>query len=352
MGSTPTDKLRYITEFNDRWGKRRYYFRYHGQKFKLQGKPNSAEFMAAYARYLALVESGELGRNNLIFINGTIGWVIEKYLAHDQGLLKHSASTQRNYRLFCDIIKREIGQFKIADLTPVAVRAMRDSINVKHRTSVADLCVTIVSTLWQFAIEHQRLPLGHNPAKGIYKLHTKKRITKRWSQEIIDKFDAAATPPLRLALYLLLYTGQRECDVITMQWDHIRDGMICVKQRKTGEVVWIAIDPALQPALDATPRINEYILNSKRGRPFASSNGLSRAIRPTLKEIGINDHSGHGLRVSAACALKEAGCSDDLVAAITGHTNMKTLRIYLKEVDRQQMAREAGAKRAAARVAR
>jgi hypothetical protein len=56
--------------------------------------------------------------------------------------LKHSESTQKNYRFFCDIIKREIGQFKIADLTPVGVRAMRDSINVKHKTSVADLCVT------------------------------------------------------------------------------------------------------------------------------------------------------------------------------------------------------------------
>ena len=29
---------------------------------------------------------------------------------------------------------------------------------------------------------------------------------------------------------------------------------------------------------------------------------------------------------------------------------MKTLRIYLKEVDRQQLAKEAGAKRVAARV--
>src|SRR5262249_44856716 len=226
----------------DRHGKVRSFFRYRGQKFKLPGKHGDAAFHEADARYRRAVDDGSLGRNNVDFINGTIGWIIEKYLAHGQGLLKHSESTQKNYRFFCDIIKREIGQFQIADLTPVAVRAMRDSINVKHKSSVADLCVTVVSALWQFATEHQRLPLGHNPARGIFKLHKKKRITKRWSQEVIDKFDAAATPSLRLALYLLLYTGQRECDVITMQWDHIRDGMIRVKQRKTGEVVWIAID--------------------------------------------------------------------------------------------------------------
>ena len=76
--------------------------------------------------------------------------------------------------------------------------------------------------------------------------------------------------------------------------------------------------------------------------------GLAKAIRRTLKEVGVEDHSGHGLRVTAACALKEAGCNDDEVAAITGHTNMRTLRKYLRDVDRQLLAREAGKKRVAA----
>ena len=82
---------------------------------------------------------------------------------------------------------------------------------------------------------------------------------------------------------------------------------------------------------------------------FTSSNGLSRAIRRILRSVGANDHSGHGLRVTAACILKESGCSDDLVAAIAGHNNMKSLGVYLKEVKRQGMAREAIAKRVAAR---
>lgn len=42
--------------------------------------------MATYARYLAAAESGALGRSNVVFINGTIGWVIEKYLAHEHGV--------------------------------------------------------------------------------------------------------------------------------------------------------------------------------------------------------------------------------------------------------------------------
>ena len=319
----------------------------------MPGKPGSVEFHDAYTRYLADAKSGALGRDNVVFINGTIGWVIEKYLSHERGVIQHKPSTQRNYRLYCDIVKREIGQFKIIDLTPVAVRAMRDSIAKKHKASVADMCVMMVSTLWKFAIEHERLPLGHNPAVGIFKLHKQKKITKRWSAEVIDKFSTAATPHVRLGLFLLLYTAQRESDVVTMKWQHIdRQHVeggphIRVKQRKTGEVVWIPLHPALSAILNQTPRLNDFILNSERGEPYTAM-GLATAIRRTLKEIDIEAHSGHGLRVTAACALKEAGCTDDQVAAITGHTDMKTLRKYLREVDRQRLAREAMKKRVAA----
>ena len=73
-----------------------------------------------------------------------------------------------------------------------------------------------------------------------------------------------------------------------MQWDHIRDGTIRVKQRKTGEVVWIPIDPVLA---GNAPRINANILNSERGGPFSDSSGLARAIKRTLKLAGANDHN-------------------------------------------------------------
>ena len=87
MGSAVSDSpnLKYVTSFRDRHGKRRFYFRYRGQKFKLTGRPGSAEFMETYARYLAAAESGALGRNELGYLKGSIGWVIEKFLASDVG---------------------------------------------------------------------------------------------------------------------------------------------------------------------------------------------------------------------------------------------------------------------------
>jgi integrase len=297
-------KLKYVTKFRDRHGAWWHYFRYRGQKFKLPGKPGSAEYLAAYARYLADSASGALGRNNVVFINGTISWVIEKYLVHELGMRQHKEATRRAYRLYCDIVKREVGQFKISDLTPQGVRALRNAVVEKHKASVADMCVTMISALWKFAIDQLNLPLGHNPGHGITKLHRQKRLTKRWSPDLIERFNAAATPIARLGLALLLHTAQRESDVVKMRWTdidwkHAKGPRLHIKQRKTGEPVWIPIaDPAFRSLLEATPRINDFILNSERNQPFTDAKGLSTVIRRTLKTIGVEGHSGHGLRVS------------------------------------------------------
>jgi hypothetical protein len=62
----------------------------------------------------------------------------------------------------------------------------------------------VVSVLWQFAIEFCHLPLGHNPAHGVARVHTEKKSHKPWPGHVIDKAVIAADPVLRLALYLLL----------------------------------------------------------------------------------------------------------------------------------------------------
>ena len=160
--------------------------------------------METYARYLAAAESGTLGRKELGCLKGSIGWVIEKFLGSDVGFGKLKPGTQRNYRRWLDTIKAEIGQFQINNLTPVGVRAMRDSIRLKSAPTTADACVMVVSVLWQFAIEFCQLPIGYNPAHGVARAHTEKTSRQPWPDHVVDKALAKADAILRLALYLLL----------------------------------------------------------------------------------------------------------------------------------------------------
>ncbi|WP_244519399.1 tyrosine-type recombinase/integrase [Paracoccus alcaliphilus] len=46
------------------------------------------------------------------------------------------------------------------------------------------------------------------------------------------------------------------------------------------------------------------------------------------RQIDAEDYDIHGLRYSAASELAAVGCSDDLIAAITGHTTASMVRKY------------------------
>jgi integrase len=348
MGSD--NKLKYVTSFRDRHGRRRYYFRYRHQKFKLPGKPGDPEFHETYARCLAGVNNKTLGRDeNLAYLKGSIGWVIEKFIVSDVGLGKLKKGTQRNYRRWLDTIKAEVGRFQIKDLTPVAVRAMRDSIKVKSAATTADMCVMVVSVLWKFAIEFCHLPLGHNPATGVARVHTDRKSHKPWPDHVVDKALIDSDAILRLAVSLLLYTGQREGDVIRMKWADIRDDEIFVVQEKTNTKVWIPLHRDLKALLDVTPHVSDFILNSTLGRPFSSSQSLYEKIKTMLRRIGEGGYVPHGLRATAAVRLIEAGCSEDQAAAITGHRDLNVLRGYVREANQAKLARQAIRKQEAAR---
>lgn len=342
MGSATTNRLDYVTSFTDRHGKRRFYFRYRHQKHKLPGKPGDAAFHETYARYLAAIESGVFGRNeNLAYLKGSIGWVIERFLSSDAGFKKLKPGSQRNYRRWLDTIKAEVGRFQIKDLTPVAVRAMRDSIKVKLAPTTADSCVMVVSVLWKFAIEFCHLELGHNPALGVARVHTDKKSREAWPDDVVTKMLTREDPVLRLALHLLLYTGQREGDVVRMKWDDIRGEEIYVVQEKTGTPVWIPLHRELRTLLDSAPRVSDTILVTSWGRPFSSSQSLYEKIKIALKRAGEGKYVPHGLRATAAVRLIEAGCSEDLAAAITGHRDMNVLRGYVRGADQRKLARQA-----------
>jgi integrase len=97
--------------------------------------------------------------------------------------------------------------------------------------------------------------LKDDPTLGIRLRPIKGDGHPTWSEEEIAQFEAhypIGTKP-RLALALLLYTAQRRSDVVRMGRQHIRNGVLTVKQQKTGTALAIPVHPHLQAVLDATP---------------------------------------------------------------------------------------------------
>jgi len=144
----------------------------------------------------------------------------------------------------------------------------------------------------------------------------------------------------RLALALLLYTGQRRGDVIHMGRQHIAKGAIQLVQHKTKARLSIPIHPELQRVMDGTPSGNMTFLCTSNGKPFTAP-GFGNWFREACDTANVRDCSAHGLRKAAARRLAEAGCSPHQIASVTGHKTLKEVERYTKAANQERLAQDA-----------
>jgi integrase len=182
-----------------------------------------------------------------------------------------------------------------------------------------------------------------DPTIGVKRPKIKTDGHRTWSEADIAAFEA--THPIgtlpRVALALLLYTGQRRSDVVVMGRQHVRGDLISVRQQKTGTSLLIPLHPALRAAIEAAPSGHLTFLATIFGKA-RTANGFGTWFRRFCNLAGLpNGTSAHGLRKAACRRLAEAGCSSKEIMAISGHASMREVERYTKAADQERMARAA-----------
>jgi integrase len=181
-----------------------------------------------------------------------------------------------------------------------------------------------------------------DPTQGVKLPSIKSEGFRTWTEEDIAAFEAkhAVGSRARLALALLLYTAQRRSDIVRLGRQHIRDGVIHLRQQKTGATLAIPMHPELAAILDATPSEHLAFLTTHGGKPF-SPGSFANWFREVCSEAGLRGLSAHGLRKAACRRLAEAGCSANVIAAISGHASLREVQRYTEAADQVRMARTA-----------
>lgn len=184
-----------------------------------------------------------------------------------------------------------------------------------------------------------------DPTQGIKRIKVKSAGFHSWTEAEIEKFEKkhASGSKARLAFGLLLYTGQRRSDVVTMGRQHIRDGDLHVRQQKTGAELDVPILLELDAILADAPKDNMTFLTTQFGKPFTAA-GFGNWFRERCNEAGLPHCSAHGLRKAASRRLAEYGCTVHEVAAITGHASLREVQRYTKGADQKRLAASAMAK--------
>lgn len=317
----------------------RYYYYYQpgrgtksaGPRTRLRGTPETADF------WQHLTELGLTVEDPTSHPPGSFADLIEKYL-QSPDFHELSPSTRKEYRRHIDLIGKMWGPLRVRDLRPRHVLELRDSLSGKKAT--ANHLLRVLSRLISWGIPREFCET--NPCRHVPKYRTGPGY-EPWSWEDIDHFRRHARPDMWHAAALALYTGQRQSDCLKMKWSDIRQGVLSVRQSKTGKQVWLPIHTRLAEILDKMPRRSIYILTNSHGQPWQTGfqaswrKHLARPEMRVLKEKGL---VFHGLRKSAVVFLLEAGCTDAEVSAITGQTR-QMVEHYAAKIRQQNLAVEA-----------
>ena len=332
---------RYVQGFVDRHGRARFYLRRAGFKVvALPGLPWSPEFMAAYAD--AMARGQPFGSERLKA--GSMHALAVSYF-NSPSYSAMQAITRQQYRnmieAFCrkqDKEGRPFGDKRAATLQREhVVRLMKARAD---RPDSANGLRKVLRAVMKHAVE-----IGmrfDDPTRDIKAIRVKSDGYHSWTEEEIAQFEVRHPigTTARLAFALLLFTGQRRSDVIKMGRQHIRDGVLTVKQQKTGVTLAIPVHADLHTAITATAAGNLTLLVTESGKPFAAG-GFGNWFRKACDRAGLPHCTAHGLRKAAARRLAEAGCTPHEIAAVSGHATLKEIVRYTKAVDQRQLAQAA-----------
>lgn len=273
---------------------------------------------------------------------GTIAALVAAYFS-SSGFKGLSASTQATYRGIIERFRREHGHRRLATL-------QRDKLiemfgNRAATPTAANNWLRMVRMLMQFAILINMR--GDDPTRGINTLKIRSDGFLPWGEDQIAAYREkhALGTKARLALELLLNTGQRRSDVVRMGRQHIRDGTLSLRQQKTGVLIEIPVLAEIQAALEAMPPSNHLtFLTTEFGKPFTAP-GFGNWFRDRRSEAGVaNGYAAHGLRKAAATRLANSGATAHELMAWFGWTTLKEAERYTRTANKKRLTKSAGRK--------
>jgi integrase len=330
---------RYVQAWiNRRHGSVWHYFRRPGfKRVRLPGLPYSPEFMAAYTEAMAGQAPSPIVARPAR--PGTINALAISYLASTAfGSL--AESTQAIHRNLIAGFCKEHGDYRLDTLQREHIVRMMER---RTTTGAKNQLRKVLRAMMQHAVMIGMR--SDDPTRDVKAAAVKAGGHHPWTEEEIAQFESCHPigSRARLALALLLYTGQRRGDVIKMGRQHARDGWLQVQQEKTKAQLSIPVHEKLQEIIDASVIGRMTFLITKFGKGW-NATAFSIWFGKQCKAAGLRKCSAHGLRHAAARRLAEAGCTAHEIAAITGHASLKEVQRYTKAADQKRLAAAAMAK--------
>jgi integrase len=334
-----------VTSFVDRHGKERFRYRKTGRPVHYFKAPfGTPEFLEEHA---ACEAEGPIRAGAGRATPGSIDDLVVRFYV-STAFANAGPGKRRANRGIVESFRAEFGKDRVRDftfehieaiLTAKAEKKLTSERKARGGPSAAVALHKLLKRLFRLAVK-----LGwieRNPADladGVKAPKTGGFHT--WTEAEIAQYQKRH--PLgtkaRLALEIILWTGQRRGDAAAFGPAHVQGGRILYTAGKTKKDIGLPVAPALLAAIRAMPSvgITTYLVTDF-GKPFSKA-GFGNWFRDRCDEAGLPQCSAHGLRKAIARRLAESGAGNQGIKAVGGWSGDTEVSTYTAEVDQRALA--------------
>ena len=180
-------------------------------------------------------------------------------------------------------------------------------------------------------------PESSNPCRGIRRYRRKGRerfLTDDELRRLSATLSAHAErwPQQVAVIRLLLLTGCRKSEILTLRWSDYREGHLFLRDSKTGpRTVWLS-QPA-RKVLDGIQRTGRWVFPASCKSKPRNTSWLHLCWTRTRAEAGLRDVRLHDLRHTYASLALRQGETVLAIARLLGHRSPATTLKYTHPAD-------------------
>lgn len=287
---------------------------------------------------------------------------------------KAKASTSAAYRgLLARYVRPKLGARKARDVSVRDIAKLHDEMQDTPRQ--ANYALAILSKMFTEGGRWGFVPEGHNPARGIQRYPEAKRdrflsedeMNRLWKALAAAEASGEENGHALAALRLLLLTGARLSEILTLRWEWVDFGAACLRlpDSKTGAKVVRLNGPAVA-LLRNLPRVqgNPHVIPAARpgkvqgaattiaeGEEGGHFVGIQRVWQRVRERAKLPEVRIHDLRHTFASWGAMSGIGLSLMGELLGHRHTATTARYAHfAAEAAQRASEVVGKRIAAAV--
>ena len=228
-----------------------------------------------------------------------------------------------------------LGDRPIDAIDRAAIAKLHHSLAATPRQ--ANLLLSVLSKLMGWAAKRGLLPSEVNPCRGIDRYKENKRERFLSAAELSRLGDAlreaeqekTLSPYATAAIRLLLLTGARLSEILTLKWDYVDpdNRQLRLPRSKTGPKS-IYLTTAVEDILQSLPRVkgNPFVVVGEK--PGTHLVNLQKPWDRIRARAGLEDVRLHDLRHSYASVGATSGLSLLFVGKLLGHTQASTTQRY------------------------